>query len=226
MAWNSNYALERLERVSKGISRQGLYAFLDREFAAIEAGTTVLTVGAGGPVNGRLREHARRRGYAVVSLDIDEGRGPDVVGDLCTYDFGDRRFDAVVMSEVLEHVHTPPDALRNVRGAMREGGRLILTTPFLFPIHNRPRDYYRFTRYGLEFLLNDFRDVDVRERNSWAEAVNVLLVRHYKETDRPSQLLSPLLISLAYAAQPLAALLGRLAPNDFMTTGYNVTARK
>ena len=186
----------------------------------------MLTVGAGGPVNRRLREHARRRGYTVVSLDIDARRGPDVVGDLCTHDFGGRRFDAVVMSEVLEHVHTPQDALRNVRGALREGGRLILTVPFLFPLHNRPRDYYRFTRYGLEFLLGDFRNVEVHERNSWAEAVNVLLVRHYKEADRPSQLLSPLLISLAYAARPLAALLGRLAPNDFMTTGYNVTAQK
>lgn len=226
MLWNPNYVQRRLERVSKGISRQGLYEFLDREFAAIEAGAEVLTVGAGGPVNKRLRKHAARKGFSALSLDIDARREPDIVGDLCTYDFGDQRFDAVIMSEVLEHTHAPKKALQNVRSALREGGRLVVTVPFIFPIHNRPRDYYRFTRYGLEHLLSDFQSVQVHERNSWAEAVNVLLVRHYKEADRPSQLLAPLLITLAYAAQPLAALLGRLVPNDFMTTGYNVTARK
>src|SRR5215207_1692103 len=133
-------------RLSKLISRKGLYEFLGREFARVGAGLEVLTVGAGGAL---LEEHARRNGFRITSFDIDEEYAPDILGDICAHDFGGRTFDVIVLSEVLEHVHSPHLAIANIRAALREGGRLILTVPFLFPIHERPHDYYRYTRYGL-----------------------------------------------------------------------------
>ncbi len=211
-------------RLSKRLSRQGLYEFLECEYASIEAGQDVLTVGAGGRINALLGRYARDRGFRVISLDIDPVRGPDVVGDLCAHDFGEMRFDVVVLGEVLEHVHSPHRALENVFNVLRGEGRLILTTPFIFPIHDRPVDYYRYTRYGLEFLLRDFRDVRVRERNSWSEAINVLPARLWRE--RPGHPATLLLVLVAYASWPLMRLLGRLIASDLMTTGYVVTARK
>ncbi len=47
----------------------------------------------------------------------------------------------------------------------------------MFPIHERPYDYYRFTRYGLVFLLREFAEVRILERNSYFEAIDVLYVR-------------------------------------------------
>jgi len=213
-------------RLSKLISRKGLYEFLGREFARVGAGSEVLTVGAGGEVGALLAEHARRNGFAVTSLDIDERYAPDITGDICTHDFGGRTFDVIVLSEVLEHVRAPHLAVENIRAALRDGGRLILTVPFLFPIHERPHDYYRYTRYGLEYLLRDFSDVRIGERNSWAEAINALAPRMVVDKNRGARLVAPLFVLAAFVKLPLALLLGRLVRTDLMTTGYVVTASK
>lgn len=213
-------------RLSKLISRKGLYEFLGREFAGIGAGREVLTVGAGGEVGALLSEHARRNAFSVTSFDIDERYAPDILGDICAHDFGARTFDVIVLSEVLEHVPSPHLAIANIRAALREGGRLILTVPFLFPIHERPHDYYRYTRYGLEYLLREFREVSIGERNSWAEAINALAPRMVVDKNRRARLIAPLFVFAAFAKLPFVLLLGKLVRTDLMTTGYVVTASK
>ena len=132
---------------------------------------------------------AKRIGFRVVRFDIDESRGPDIIGDICSYNFDAREFDVVVMSEVLEHLHSPHLGLANIYGILKQGGTLILSTPFILPMHDRPHDYFRFTRYGLEFLLNDFRRVQIEERNSYFEAIDVLWVR-LLQTNVPSRSVS------------------------------------
>jgi SAM-dependent methyltransferase len=213
-------------RLSKLISRKGLYEFLSREFASVRAGEEVLTVGSGGEVGALLAEYAHRNGFTVTSFDIDEKYAPDILGDICTHDFGGRSFDVIVLSEVLEHVHSPHLAVGNIHGALRMGGRLILTVPFLFPIHERPHDYYRYTRYGLEYLLREFSDVRIGERNSWAEAINALAPRMVVDKNRGARLVAPLFVLAAFLKLPFVLLLGKLVRTDLMTTGYVVTASK
>ncbi len=218
--------MRNVVRWSKQLSRKGLYEFLGREFSNIETNQQVLSVGAGGEVGELLQQHSRRQKFSVTSFDIDEKYLPDLLGDICTYDFGERSFDVIVLSEVLEHVHSPQLAIRNIYQVLSQGGRLILTVPFIFPIHERPRDYFRYTRYGLELLLQEFREVRIRERNSWAEAVNVLAARMVVERNRSARLWAPLFVLAAFCRLPAVLLLGKLVPSDFMTTGYVVTANK
>jgi SAM-dependent methyltransferase len=216
-----------LQRLSKRHSRKGLYEFLRSEFSTIPAGAQVLSVGSGGKVNELLHQYADSRSFQVVEFDIDEKRGPDVVGDICTYDFGDRRFDVVIISEVLEHVHTPQDAVRNIHDILVPGGRLVLTTPFMLPIHERPVDFYRYTRYGLEFLLREFRDVEVRERNSYFEAIDVLWLRLFEADGRiPRAALAIIMPMVAVGKRPVTRMLEGMIKTDAMTTGYVVRAVK
>ena len=77
---------------------------------------------------------------------------------------------------MLEHLHSPQAAITNLYQSQRNRGELILTVPFCFPIHDRPYDYYRYTCYGLEFLFRNFKGMQINERNSWTEAINVLQV--------------------------------------------------
>jgi SAM-dependent methyltransferase len=218
---------ERLIEMSKVLSRKGLYEFLAREYAAIPTGADVLSIGAGGEIDELLQKFAKQTGFRVVSFDIDESRGPDIIGDICTYNFNTRQFDVVVMSEVLEHVHSPHLGLTNIHAILKQGGTLILSTPFILPLHDRPHDYFRFTRYGLEFLLKDFRTVQIEERNSYFEAIDVLWVRLVQTKLRPARLVSYVIIPLVfYLKRPLTAFLGKLVRTDAMTTGYVVTAVK
>lgn len=66
--------------------------------------------------------------------------------------------DVAFCIEVLEHVKHPVYVLDNIRGNLKEGGRLYLTVPFLFPIHS-DADYWRFTDQGITLILesSDFR---------------------------------------------------------------------
>lgn len=220
------FGYRRLVRASKVLSRKGLYPFLEANFGAIPPGSRVLTVGAGGEVNRRLYVHAESRALDVVSFDIDPGRGPDIVGDICDHHFVEGSFDVVVLSEVLEHLHSPHRAIERIHASLRPGGVLLLTAPFLLPIHERPHDYFRYTRYGLELLLREFTDVVVQERNSWADAVNVIAPRLAVDERTSSRLAAPFFVLLGYAALPLVWLAGRLIRTDFATTGYVVFARK
>lgn len=213
-------------KLSKVLSRKGLYPFLEQAFSGIGSGTQVLNVGAGGEIEELLRKYASEKSFSVKSLDIDPARGPDIVGDLSGHDFEGAQFGVIVMSEVLEHICTPEAAINNVFQALAPGGTLVLTTPFLFPIHDRPHDYYRYTKYGLEWLLRDFSEVTITPRNSWAEAINVMFVRLIKEKNPVCRFFGPLIVLLAFIFAPIAMLLGCVLKTDFMTSGYLVTATK
>lgn len=216
-----------LERLSKRRSRQGLYEFLCREYGAIPRGSKVLSIGAGGHVNELLDRFAAANELTVVSMDVDPGRQPMLVGDLCRAPLADRVFDVVVAAEVLEHLHSPADGLGNVRRVLREGGRLILSTPFILPMHDRPHDYFRFTAHGLELLLRDYRDVRVSRRDSYFEAIDVLWLRLLQTELRSARLLSLFLVPIVFfLKRPFTLLLGRLCGSDAMTTGYVVHATR
>jgi len=212
--------------MNKNLSRKGLYPFLERQYEKIRPNDRVLSVGAGGGVNRLLAEYASENGFDVIEFDIDSERDPDIQGDICTYDFEGKTYDVVVFCEVLEHVHSPHLAVQNLYKILNEEGRLILTVPFMLPIHESPHDYYRYTRYGLEFLLRDFDEVVIKERNSYFEAIDVLYIRYNRNVNKLVRAFSDVLTFVAYLKLPITRLLSMLANTDEMTTGYTVTAVK
>ena len=216
-----------LWRLSKKRSRHGLYEFLASQFSQITRNSIVLTIGSGGEINDLLDRYAQLASFRVTSLDIDPKRLPDVVGDACSCPFVENAFDAVVISEVLEHVHSPSDALASIHRILRTDGLIILTVPFILPMHDRPCDYFRFTEHGLKMLLARFRDVKVTPRNTYFEAIDVLWVRLLQTELRSAKLLSLVVVPLIFfIARPITVVLGKLVATDAMTTGYAVSAKK
>jgi SAM-dependent methyltransferase len=54
---------------------------------------------------------------------------------------------------VLEHTRKPDAVVAELARVLRPGGRLLLIAPQEWEVHQQPHDYFRFTRYGLEWLL-------------------------------------------------------------------------
>lgn len=79
---------------------------------------------------------------------------PTVVGSATALPFDDGHFDAVFSTQVLEHLDRPEEALREAVRVLRPGGTLVLTVPGVWPTHEAPHDYWRFTRHGLLRLLD------------------------------------------------------------------------
>lgn len=84
--------------------------------------------------------------------------------------------DVVLATEVLEHVVDPRQFLAEARRCLKDGSRLILTTPFAARWHFIPYDYWRFTPTAIELLLREagFEDISVFARG------NELTVACYK----------------------------------------------
>jgi SAM-dependent methyltransferase len=99
-----------------------------------------------------------------ISLDI-EARVDDVDFIANVEDMGvvaSGSIDAMLCSEVLEHVPHPAKAIGEFARILRPGGALLLTVPFLARLHEEPHDYFRYTRHGLRTLLDE-GGFDVKE---------------------------------------------------------------
>jgi len=76
----------------------------------------------------------------------------DLFADAMKLPLANESFDAVLCTQVLEHVPEPLDLLQEARRVLRPGGHLVLTAPQYNGLHGEPQDFFRYTRYGLEHL--------------------------------------------------------------------------
>lgn len=112
-----------------------------------------------------------------VAVDIRRGVGVQVLGDAQALGFASGIFDVVLCTEVLEHLPEPQKAIDEMFRVLKPGGTLLLTTRFLFPIHDAPHDYFRFTKYGLRHLLRRFEILELTEETDSVGALAVLVQR-------------------------------------------------
>lgn len=87
--------------------------------------------------------------YPPTGRDL-YGARPDVFGDGARLPFSDGCFDGVICLEVLEHVTDPAAVLDEIGRVLTSGGRAWLSMPFLYPLHDAPFDFQRYTAYGLQ----------------------------------------------------------------------------
>lgn len=129
-----------------------------------------LDLGCGGS---RYSRYFPRR----VGVDLTFGRGVHVIAD--AHDLPVRRasFPVVVSTEMLEHTRDPQRVVDEILRVLEPGGTVILTTRFLFPVHEAPYDYFRFTRYGLAHLFRGFRELAIRPDTGPIETLAVLCQR-------------------------------------------------
>lgn len=82
------------------------------------------------------------------------------------------RYDLVICEQVLEHVENPLTAVGNLKALCAPGGLLLVSTPFLIPIHPNPGDFWRFTPDGLRKLL-ECQGLHVEWVRSWGNRAAV-----------------------------------------------------
>lgn len=90
---------------------------------------------------------------SYVGVDSNRDLSPDVVASVTALPFRTGSIDAVMCSEVLEHVPEPSLALGEINRVLRSGSRLYMTVPQSWGLHYEPDDYFRYTRYGIGYLL-------------------------------------------------------------------------
>jgi len=77
------------------------------------------------------------------------GTTPTVFADAQQLPFVDGVLDTVLLLDVLEHIPNSDICIREIFRVLKEKGTLVLQVPFLYPIHDAPLDFHRWTIYGL-----------------------------------------------------------------------------
>ena len=129
----------------------------------------------------------------------------------------DASFDAVLSTQVLEHVWDVNWYLAECRRVLRRGGFLVLSTHGSWPYHPHPGDFRRWTKVGLEREVADagFRVVETKELLSAPGWVVQFAVLAIDRVLRPVPLLSPLRSLMARCGNFLVRVVDLLSPDFF-----------
>lgn len=87
-----------------------------------------------------------------VTYSLHGTRAADVIAPAECLPFADQTFDVILCTEVLEHTWEPTKVMKEFARVLKPRGYLLLSVPFIYPIHEAPYDNWRFTSYGLKFL--------------------------------------------------------------------------
>jgi ubiquinone/menaquinone biosynthesis C-methylase UbiE len=161
----------------------GRTSWVEKKLRAIPAGSRLLDAGAG---EQRYRSCCGHLQYVAQDFGRYDGQGDSaglqtggwkqdglhIVGDLVAIPEPSASFDAILCTEVLEHVPEPIAAIAEFGRLLRPGGQLLLTAPFCSLTHFSPFHYYTgFNRYFYETELppHGFRIVELTSNGNFFE---------------------------------------------------------
>lgn len=212
--------------------RNGIAEFVARAAQTVAAGSRVADVGAGDAPYRELFAHVE---YLTIDWENSmhgDSKSSDIVASAEELPLPDASIDAVVMTEVLEHIGKPARALAQVARILRPGGRLFMTTPFAWFLHEMPYDYFRYTPSALRMLVEDagFVDVVITARGDSFATIGQLMstVREVVATAAPAE--DPLNARRELAGRLLDQMsraVAALSPLDLdrcLPLGFNVEA--
>lgn len=178
-----------------------------------------------------------------------DGHAADVFADAMSLPFAANAFGCVLCTEVLEHLPEPWRCVSELARVLEPGGELLLSVPFLYWLHEQPRDFFRYTPHGITGMLARV-GLEVRETRKRGGVFAVVLDLSGKWVIFASRRVARKLPggqgltkvvgtmvrwgyqaflgirSAARSARPLRGVASALSMDDMVTLGYVVRATK
>jgi SAM-dependent methyltransferase len=142
-------------------AREPHLPFLRKAASELAPRESILDVGSGLAPYRELFDHAR---YVTCDWELSSYTPPippDIRSSADHIPVDDASFDAILCTQVLEHVAEPWTVLEEFHRVIRPGGKIWITAPLTWYLHEQPYDYYRFTSHGLRHLLERARFSEV-----------------------------------------------------------------
>jgi SAM-dependent methyltransferase len=168
------------ENVDRFYIKKSIYQFLMSKIHLLHG--ELLDIGCGEmPYKDEIETNSSVKNY--IGLDIYEaieykaGVKPDYFWDGVKMPFENHSFDCGFATEVLEHCPDPMITLQEVYRVLKPNSPVIFTVPFLWPTHESPNDFYRYTPFAIEKLLKaaGFSRIDIECLGGWDASLAQML---------------------------------------------------
>lgn len=99
----------------------------------------------GGDKNG-VYQNMMQGNKKVFTANIPGGHTADILFDANeAFPIQDEEYDNVICLNVLEHLHKPEVAIKEMVRIVKKGGKIVIVAPFMYHMHGSPNDFVRFT---------------------------------------------------------------------------------
>ncbi|MES1188648.1 MAG: class I SAM-dependent methyltransferase [Myxococcales bacterium] len=152
----------------------------------------------------------------------------DLVGTAYDIPVADQEFDTAICTAVLEHLEEPERALAECHRVLKPGGTAIYAVPFIWHVHEEPRDFFRFSRYGMQHLFEKtgFEVLEIKALSGFWVTFGQLLSYNLYRLDRGLLRRAKVVAPLAWGLQRLALGLDKLDRTEQWTWMYLAVARR
>jgi ubiquinone/menaquinone biosynthesis C-methylase UbiE len=171
-----------------------------------------------------VREH--------IGLDYEDslhgGDKVDLFGTAYAIPVPDASFDSALCTSVLEHLEEPELGLRECYRVLKPEGIAIYSVPFIWHLHEEPRDFYRFSKHGLDYLFKKvgFEVVDIKALSGfWVTFGQLLVYNLYRINFGPLRWFR-IVDAIGLMVQGVAYVLDHFDRSEQWTWAYIVVARK
>lgn len=146
-SWNS-----LLKPFKVNSSRIYLDQFAKAAANSVVANARVLDAGSGLSPYRQYFSHVKYKTADFAQVDKAYAK-IDYVCDLKNIPVESEYFDLILMTQVLEHLPEPYLVLKELNRITKPGGSIWISAPLYFPEHEIPYDFYRYTQFGLSYLI-------------------------------------------------------------------------
>lgn len=152
----------------------------------------------------------------------------DLFGTAYDIPADDEIFDSAICTAVLEHLEEPEKALRECCRVLKPGGIAVYSVPFIWHLHEEPRDFYRYTKYGLKYLFEKagFEVLQITPLSGFWVTFGQLFVYNIYRFHRGPLRYIPVIPALGLVIQGVSYILDRMDKSEQWTWMYMVVARK
>ena len=95
------------------------------------------------------------------NLDYYPLSGVSLRADVHQLPFKRNSIDTVQCMQLAEHVSDPGQMIGEIHGALKPGGEIFVTAPFMYPYHEAPIDLNRWSLEGLRSLMKEFTPIRI-----------------------------------------------------------------
>lgn len=162
-----------------------------------------------------------------IGIDI-ANNAADIIADAKFLPIKSDSIDIVLCNQVIEHDPEPDKIITEIYRILKEESILILSAPQMGRLHGEPNDYYRYTKWGLKYLLKNGMKIEVIKSHGGifraiGSHLNFFIIDYFGKDEFLKSTLRHTIINMNNF---IFSLLDKLITWEKDTLGYNIIAKK